>query len=92
MGYDDHDQGEDDRHGSDDEGDAGVSERCSAIGVMGACDEPADLHCPACGAALCYACAAEHCDRAAPMCQPASSTAPGGSFGRSLFGEHRDEA
>jgi hypothetical protein len=93
MGYDDHDQGEDDRHGYDDEDDAG--ERCSAIGVMGACDEPADMHCPTCGRALCFACAREHTRRDAPACgrgHPADASTAPHSFGRSLFGEQRDDA
>jgi hypothetical protein len=55
MGNDDHDQGDDERRSNDDEGDAGVSEQCTAIGVLGACDEPADMHCPGCGLALCFA-------------------------------------
>lgn len=79
-----------DEYSSSDAGDAYddsdpiAAERCAHPqrldgGAM--CGEPADMHCPICRVALCYSCAAEHCDQAAPMCSPPAST--------STVSEHR---
>jgi len=73
--YDDHDQGDGDHQSNDDhEPDAGTTERCAEAGVLGACDAPADMHCPGCGRALCFACAGDHCKSAAPACGPGTRT------------------
>lgn len=66
--------GDDERRSFDDVA-PGAVERCGEIGVTGACDEPADLHCPSCRRPLCYACAGDHCNREAPACRPPTSEA-----------------
>lgn len=82
-----------DASGDDYDSDPIAVERCAQRLDGGAmCGEPADLHCPICRVALCYSCAAEHCDQAAPMCRPPTTAPTAASVGRSLFGEHRDDA
>lgn len=56
------------------EEEAPVPARCSEVGVTGVCDAPADLRCPSCGCALCYACAREHTKRDAPTCNRAGTS------------------
>lgn len=65
--------------GDDYDSDPIAVERCShpqRLDGGAICGEPADLRCPICHVALCYSCAAEHCDATAPMCSPPAATAP----------------
>lgn len=71
MRHGDHDQGEDERRNHDT---AAAVDRCAEVSALGAaCDEPADMRCPTCRRALCYACAEQHCQRDAPSCRATAS-------------------